>query len=68
MMGSSRQSYGGGVHSNPLPPVSSMFPSPGNYHYSSPNYGFRDRGGGSKPEVKSENDPTGSQKCWLCIK
>jgi len=67
MMGSSRQSYGG-VHSNPLPPVSSMFPPPGNYHYPSP-YGIRDRGGGgAKLEVKSENVSMGSQKCGLCIK
>ena len=66
MMGSSRQPYA------PLPPVSSMFaPSQGNYpHYpgSSGLYGIRDRGGGgSRPEVKSENDSMASLKCLLCI-
>ena len=71
MMGSSRQSY-----APPLPPVSSMFmPSQENYpHYppsnSGPwnyNYGIKDRGAGSRPEVKSENDSMASLKCLLGI-
>lgn len=68
MMGSSRQPYA------PLPPVSSMFnPSQGNYpHYPAGNsgawgYGIRDRGAGSRPEVKSENDSMASLKCLLGI-
>ena len=71
MMGPSR-SYG--APSNPLPPVSSMFaPSQdGNFysHYPNQQYGFRDRGSSSRsrPEVKSEHDPTVSGKCMLCSK
>lgn len=74
MMGPSRpSSYG--MHSNPLPPVSSMFaPSQANYfqHYhggSQQQYGYIDRGSSSRPEVKSEHhDPMASGKCLLHIK
>ena len=73
MMGPSRPFAD--MHSHPLPPVSNMFgggPSQGSYmqpHYpGGGNYGFRDRGGGSRP-VKSEHpDSMGSAKCLLCIK
>lgn len=80
MMGPSQSSSlsFGGAHSNPLPPVASVFnPPQGNYlqqPYSnsgssmSPYYhGFADRGGSKRPEVKSENDSTAALKCMLCI-
>ena len=75
MMGPSRSF--GDMHSHQLPPVSNMFGGPpqGGFmqppHYpgsSSMNYGFRDRGGGSRPVKSEQHDSMGSQKCLLCIK